>query len=79
MTPAMALADGSVQLKVESPTSDSISVESIDGFDRYWESGSTLNARLGSDFGDSLPLTRYAVRENGRLFDVLKKPMRLLP
>jgi hypothetical protein len=78
MTPAMALADGSVQLKVVSPTSDSISVESIDGFDRYWESGSTLNARLGSDFGDSLPLTRYAVREHGRLFDVLKKPMKVV-
>ena len=78
MTPAMALADGSVQLKVVSPSSDSISVESIDGFDRYWESGSTLNAKLGSDFGDSLPLTRYAVREHGRLFDVLKKPMKVV-
>ena len=78
MTPAMALADGSVQLKVVSPSSDSISVESIDGFDRYWESGSTLNAKLGSDFGDSLPRTRYAVREHGRLFDVLKKPMKVV-
>lgn len=78
MTPAMALADGSVQLKVVSPSSDSISVESVGGFDRYWETGSTLTARLGSDFGDSLPLTRYAVREHGRLFDVLKKPMKVV-
>lgn len=78
MSPALALAEGSVQLKVVSPSSDSISVESMDGFDRYWESGSTLTAKLGSDFGDSLPLTRYAVRAHGRLFDVLKKPMKVV-
>jgi hypothetical protein len=78
MTPSMAQAGGSVQLTVESPSSDSISIESLNGLDRYWNTGSTLDARLGSDFGDSVPGTRYAVREHGRLFDVLKKPMKVV-
>ena len=78
LTPAMAQAGGSVQLKVASPSSDSISIESVNGLDRYWDTGSTLDARLGSDFGDSVSGTRYAVREHGRLFDVLKKPMKVV-
>ena len=78
MTPTMALPGGSVQLKVTSPSSDSISVESVNGLDRYWGTGSTLDARIGSDFGDSLPSTRYALREKGKLFDVLKKPMKVV-
>jgi hypothetical protein len=78
LSPAMAQAGGSVQLKVVSPASDSISVESVDGLDRYWGNGSTLSTRLDSDFGDSVPGMRYAVREKGRLFDVLKKPMKVV-
>jgi hypothetical protein len=77
MTPAVAHSGGSVQLEVESPSSDSIVIESANGLDRYWNTGSTLKARVGSDFGDSVPGTRYAVREKGRLFDVLKKPMKV--
>jgi hypothetical protein len=46
--------------------------------DRYWGTGGTLRARLQSDFGDSLSETRYAVHQNGRLFDVLKKPMKVV-
>ena len=78
MTPAIVQSGGSVQLDVASPASDSIAIESVDGLDRYWGSGSTLSTRLGSDFGDSVPGVRYAVRENGRLFDVLKKPMKVV-
>jgi hypothetical protein len=78
MTPAMAQAGASVHLKVASPASDSIAIESVDGLDRYWGNGSTLTTRLGSDFGDSVPGVRYAVREKGRLFDVLKKPMKVV-
>src|SRR5918994_4637655 len=78
MTPTMVQAGGSVQLKVTSPSSDSISVESLNGLDRYWDNGSTLDARIGSDFGDSVPSDRFALRENGRLFDVLKKPMKVV-
>jgi len=78
MTPAIALSGGSMELKVTSPASDSIAIESLDGLDRYWGKGSTLSARLGSDFGDSVARVRYAPRENGRLFDVLKKPMKVV-
>ena len=55
-----------------------IAIESLDGLDRYWGKGSTLSARLGSDFGDSVARVRYAQRENGRLFNVLKKPMKVV-
>src|SRR6476661_4157764 len=44
MTPAIAQSGASVQLKVVSPASDSIAIESVDGLDRYWGSGSTLTA-----------------------------------
>ena len=78
VTPDVAQEGGSVQIKVASPSADSISVESIGGLDRYWDNGSTLDARIGSDFGDTVTSTRYAVREHGRLFDVLKKPMKVV-
>jgi len=78
MTPAMALPGGSVQLKVTCASADSISVESLNGLDRYWDTGPTLDASLDSDFGDSVGVSRYAVRENGRLFDVMKKPLKVV-
>jgi hypothetical protein len=77
MTPAIAVPGSWVELKVVSPSADSISVESIDGLDRYWHTGPTLEAKLESDFGDAVPQNRYAVREGGRLLDVLKKPMKI--
>jgi hypothetical protein len=78
ITPAVVHAGGSVQVKVESDAADSIAIESEGGLDRYWSTGSSLRARLQSDFGDTLPGMRYAVRQNGRLFDVLKKPMKVV-
>ena len=78
MTPGVAQSGSSVELRVTSPASDSIAIESLDGLDRYWGKGSTLTTRLGSDFGDTLSGTRYAPREKGRLFDVLKKPMKVV-
>ena len=77
MTPSLAVPGSSVQLKVASPSSDSISIESVGGLDRYWGNGPSLDAQIDSDFGDTVPVTRYAVREHGRLFDVLKKPMKV--
>jgi hypothetical protein len=77
-TPAVIQAGGSTQIRVVSPSADSISIESPNGLDRYWDTGSNLRARLGSDFGDSVPGLQYAVREHGRLFDVLKKPMKVV-
>jgi len=78
ITPAVVHAGGSVQVKVESAAADSIALESEGGLDRYWTTGSRLRVRLQSDFGDTLPGMRYAVRQNGRLFDVLKKPMKVV-
>jgi hypothetical protein len=78
MTPAVVPAGTSVQVRVVSPSADSILVESDDGLDRYSGAGGTLRARLQSDFGDTLSEMRYAVRQKGRLFDVLKKPMKVV-
>jgi hypothetical protein len=78
MTPAVVVAGSSVQVRVVSPSADSILVQSADGIDRYSGAGGSLRARLQSDFGDTLSEMQYAVRQNGRLFDVLKKPMKVL-
>jgi hypothetical protein len=78
MTPAVVQPGGSMQVLVSSPDADSIGILSDDGKDRYWETGGALRARLQSDFGDTLPEVEYAVRQQGRLFDVLKKPMRVV-
>jgi hypothetical protein len=78
VTPAILQAGGSAQVKVVSPSADSISLESANGLDRYWSTGSKLRTRIESDFGDSVPGVQYAVREHGQLFDVLKKPMKVV-
>lgn len=78
ITPAVIQAGGSAQLKVVSPSADSISIESLNGLDRYWDNGSQLRARVDSDFGDSAPSLSFAVREQGKLFDVWKKPMKVV-
>jgi hypothetical protein len=77
MTPAAVSSGGSAQLKVESPTADSIEIQSINGLDRYWEKGHTLRARVESEFGDTMPSRQYAIRDNELLFNVLKKPMKV--
>jgi hypothetical protein len=78
MTPTMVQSGGFAMVKVVSPSADSISIESPDGSDRFWGPGPTLSARLGSEFGDTMPGLQYAVRENGHLFDVLKKPIKVV-
>jgi hypothetical protein len=78
ITPAMVQAGGSAEVSVVSPSADSISIESADGLDRFWGKGPKLEVRVDSDFGDSLPGDRYAVRDHGLLFDVLKKPMKVV-
>ena len=78
ITPAVIQSGGSAQVKVVSPSADSISIESLNGLDRYWATGSQLRARVDSDFGDSVPSSGFAVRQQGKLFDVLKKPMKVV-
>jgi hypothetical protein len=77
VTPTVIHPGGSAQVRVVSPSADSISIESLNGVDRYWDTGSNLQATIGSDFGDVTPGSQFAVREQGRLFDVLKKPMKV--
>jgi hypothetical protein len=76
-TPGVVQDGGAVQLRVVSPSADSILVESDGGLDRYSEAGASLSARLQSDFGDTLPEPHFAVRQHGILFNVLKKPMKV--
>jgi hypothetical protein len=78
ITPEFVQAGGSAEVKVVSPSADSISLESVNGLDRYWNTGPRLRARVESDFGDSVPGTRYAARAKGRLLDVLTKPMKVV-
>jgi hypothetical protein len=78
VTPDVIQAGGSAQVKVVSATADSIAIESDNGLDRFWAAGPTLSARVESGFGDTLPEPQFAVREHGRLFDVLKKPVKIV-
>ena len=62
---------------VRSPGADSILLESINGLDRYWVHGPELRALLTTDFGDAVPVERYAVVHAGRRLDLLRKPARI--
>lgn len=78
VTPTVLQAGGSALVKVVSPAADSISIESPNGLDRYWATGPQLKARVESDFGDTLSSHQYAVRDRGKLLDLLKKPMKVV-
>jgi hypothetical protein len=77
VTPDVIQSGGWADVRVVSPSADSIAIESENGLDRYWDTGPKLSARIESDFGDSVPQIQYAVREHGRLLDVLKKPVKI--
>jgi hypothetical protein len=74
LQPAVLTAGQSAELTIESPSADSIVFMSANGLDRYWSDSSTLQVRVSSTFGDSLPVERYAVRWNGQLLSRLIKP-----
>jgi hypothetical protein len=78
VTPDVIQSGGWADVRVVSPAADSIVIESENGLDRYWDTGPKLSARIESDFGDSVPQAQYAVREHGRLLDVLKKPVKII-
>ena len=61
-------------LVVRSPTADSIALASANGVDRYWNDGGRLQAVLTGDFGDPVPVRRFAERRDGVLLDRLMKP-----
>ncbi len=64
-------------LVVRSPGADSIAFASQNGLDRYWTAGPVLTVPLASDFGDAVPVSRFAERWNGELLNQLKKPVRV--
>jgi hypothetical protein len=78
VTPNPIQSGGWADLRVVSGSADSIAIESDNGLDRYWSTGPKLSTRIESDFGDSVPQVQYAVREHGRLLDVLKKPVKIV-
>ena len=57
-----------------SPGADSILLRSENGLDRYSAARDTLRAHLTGDFGDSIPVERFAVRHQGQLLSRLTKP-----
>jgi hypothetical protein len=59
---------------IRSPAADSIALASANGVDRYWRGGSKLLVALTGDFGDRLPVRRFAERRDGVLLDRLMKP-----
>jgi hypothetical protein len=78
LTPTVIQSGATAVVKVVSPSADSISIESPSGSDRFWGTGSTLETRISSEFGDTMPGLEYAIRERGQLFDILKKPIKVV-
>lgn len=78
LQPAVPRPGQSAELVVESPTSDSIVVESLNGVDRYWGHGGTLRVSIGEDFGNAWRPGRSAERHGGLLLDHLRRPARIL-
>jgi hypothetical protein len=77
LEPAVPSSGQAAALTIESPTADSIVFESDNGLDRYWSAGHVLKAMVTSDFGDSVPVARYATRSQGRLLSRYLKPARI--
>jgi hypothetical protein len=78
MRPAVLHNGFETVVTVESPGSDSIALESVNGLDRYWTTGPLLRASLSGGFGDSLPRILSAARWHGRLLDRMVKPARIV-
>jgi hypothetical protein len=74
LEPAVPGAGQSAELTVTSPGADSILLRSENGLDRYAGTRGELHAHLTGDFGDSIPVERYAVRWRGKLLSRLTKP-----
>jgi hypothetical protein len=74
MEPAVLRSGQEATVVVSSPSADSIALKSGNGLDRFGIRGPRLRAALRSDFGDVMPVRRYAERHHGVLLDRLKKP-----
>lgn len=76
--PAVPRNGQPVEIIVESAGADSLVLASGNGLDRYWTKGSRLDVMLDGNFGDAAGEgARYAVRHDGRLLDLLHRPVRI--
>ncbi len=76
--PAVPRNGQPAEVIVESTGADSLTLTSGNGLDRYWTKGSRLDVTLDGNFGEEAGEgTRYAVRHNGRLLDLLYRPVRI--
>ena len=78
LAPAVPRPGQAAELVIESPTSDSIVLESGQGLDRYWNRGRRLRVWIGDDFGDAWRPGLAAIRKDGALLDQLQRPARIL-
>ena len=78
LAPAVPRPGQAAELVIESPTSDSIVLESGQGLDRYWHRGKRLRVWIGDDFGNAWLPGAAAVRKDGTLLDHLQRPARIL-
>jgi hypothetical protein len=77
VTPAIIPSDGAALVRISDPGADSITIESVNGLDRYAKRGNALAVRLTGHFGELRDSVRYAVRERGVLFDIVKRPVKV--
>jgi hypothetical protein len=77
MTPTVLYSGGRTQVVIRSPGADSIALQSENGVDRYWETDSVLSVWLTSDFGEPVPVSRYAASYDGQVLAYLKQPVRI--
>ena len=75
MTPTVVYSAGRTQVVIRSPGADSIAFQSENGLDRYWRADSVLTVWLSSDFGEPVPVSRYAPIYDGQVLPYLKKPV----
>lgn len=77
VTPAVIPSSGVGLVQIRAPGADSIVLESVNGLERYSTRGHVLAVRVDGHFGDTTSGVRYAARERGRLFDVVKQPVKI--
>lgn len=77
LQPSVPRPGQEAELVIESPGSDSIVLESLNGVDRYWDTGPKLEVLLGDDFGNYLATGPHAERHGGLLLDRLQRPVRI--
>jgi len=77
VTPSVIPSDGMGVVRIIAPDADSIVFESVSGVDRYSRRGNMMVVRVTGHFGEEQHETRYAARDRGVLFDIVKRPIKV--